>query len=193
MSLEDIKKKIETDARTEAEDILEKFRTQADELLSEAKGESQKLETKLQEKISSEENEVRRRRSIVADLEVRKLMLGARRELIDMTFAKALEALSATPGDRYVSFMTELLVSSVVSGDEEVFLCKGEKNLDQKWIDDINAQRKFSLTLSPDRVPAAGGFVLRRGRIDVNCTWELLLGWAREEMEAEVVNRLFPD
>jgi len=193
MSLADIKTKIEADARNEAEGILGQFRAQADEILVTAKRESEMLDKKLQERINHEEGEVRKRKTIVADLEVRKLMLGAKRELVDLVYEKAMAILSSLPRDRYAGFMTALLGSSEVSGDEEVFLCKGEKVLDQKWLDEVNAQRQYNLTLSQDRVQGSGGFVLRKGRIDINCTWDVLLSRVREDMEAEVVDRLFPN
>lgn len=192
MSLADIKTKIEADARNEAEGILGQFRAQADEILVTAKRESEMLDKKLQERINHEEGEVRKRKTIVADLEVRKLMLGAKRELVDLVYEKAMAILSSLPRDRYAGFMTALLGSSEVSGDEEVFLCKGEKVLDQKWLDEVNAQRQYNLTLSQDRVQGSGGFVLRKGRIDINCTWDVLLGRVKEDLEAEVVDRLFP-
>lgn len=192
MSLADIKTKIEADARNEAEGILGQFRAQADEILVTARRESEMLDKKLQERISHEEGEVRKRKTIVADLEVRKLMLGAKRELVDLVYEKAMAILSSLPRDRYAGFMTALLGSSEVSGDEEVFLCKGEKVLDQKWLDEVNAQRKYNLTLSRDRIQGSGGFVLRKGRIDINCTWKVLLGRVKEDLEAEVVDRLFP-
>ncbi|HON33806.1 MAG: V-type ATP synthase subunit E [Thermovirgaceae bacterium] len=193
MSLADIKAKIETDARNEAKEILGQYRAQADEILAGARRESEMLGKKLQERISHEEGEVRKRKAIVADLEVRKLMLGAKRELVDLVYKKAMEILSSLPRDRYVGFMTKLLGSPEVSGDEEVFLCKGERTLDQKWLDEVNAQKKSNLTLSQERVHGSGGFVLRKGRIDINCTWDVLLSRVREDMEAEVVDRLFPN
>lgn len=193
MSLADIKSKIEADAMNEAEEILGQFRAQADGILSEAKQESEKIDQKLQERIRYEENEVRKRKAIVADLEVRKLILGARRELIDLTFSKALDVLSSMPKKKYVAFMTKLLESPEVSGDEEVFLCRGEKLLDGEWLDEVNVRRKSNLILSQERIPGTGGFVLRKGRIDINCTWDVLLGWIKKDLEAEVVERLFPN
>lgn len=193
MSLADIKSKIEADAMNEAEEILGQFRAQADGILSEAKQESEKIDQKLQERIHYEENEVRKRKAIVADLEVRKLILGARRELIDLTFSKALDVLSSMPKKKYVAFMTKLLESPEVSGDEEIFLCRGEKLLDGEWLDEVNVRRKFNLILSQERIPGTGGFVLRKGRIDINCTWDVLLGWIKKDLEAEVVERLFPN
>lgn len=193
MSLADIKSKIEADAMNEAEEILGQFRAQADGILSEAKQESEKIDQKLQERIHYEENEVRKRKAIVADLEVRKLILGARRELIDLTFSKALDVLSSMPKKKYVAFMTKLLESPEVSGDEEIFLCRGEKLLDGEWLDEVNVRRKSNLILSQERIPGTGGFVLRKGRIDINCTWDVLLGWIKKDLEAEVVERLFPN
>jgi V/A-type H+-transporting ATPase subunit E len=117
MSLADIKAKIEADAKAEAEEIIGKFREQADEILAAARRESEKIQKRLEEKIRSEETEVRRRKKIVADLEARKLGLGARRELIEMTFNKVLDILSQTPDARYLAFMEGLMAEGAVNGD----------------------------------------------------------------------------
>jgi V/A-type H+-transporting ATPase subunit E len=193
MSLADIKAKIEADAKAEAEEIIGKFREQADEILAAARRESEKIQKRLEEKIRSEETEVRRRKKIVADLEARKLGLGARRELIEMTFNKVLDILSQTPDARYLAFMEGLMAEGAVNGDEEVLLAKGEKRVSKKWIEEFNEKYKKRLSLSNDMVPGSGGFVLRRSDINVNCTLEVLLRWAREDMEAEVVSRLFSE
>ncbi len=193
MSLADIKAKIESDARAEADEIIVKFREQADEILAAARQESEKLQKRLDEKIKFEEAEVRRRKKIVADLEVRKLDLGARRELIDMTFNNALKMLSQTPDARYMSFMEGLLAEASVTGDEEVSFAKGDKILTGKWVEAFNEKYNKRLSYSEEKVPGSGGFVLRRGDIYVNCTLEVLLRWTREHMEAEVVRRLFTE
>ena len=193
MSFADIKAKIEADAKAEAEEIIGKFREQADEILAAARRESEKIQKRLEEKIRSEETEVRRRKKIVADLEARKLGLGARRELIEMTFNKVLDILSQTPDARYLAFMEGLMAEGAVNGDEEVLLAKGEKRVSKKWIEEFNEKYKKRLSLSNDMVPGSGGFVLRRSDINVNCTLEVLLRWAREDMEAEVVSRLFSE
>jgi V/A-type H+-transporting ATPase subunit E len=193
MSLEDIKARIEADAKAEAEGITEKFREQADEIVKAAKAEMEKLEKTTKTRIKNEEIEILRRRKIVADLDVRKIQLGTKRDLIDRTFEKALLTLSKMPGGKYVPFMTDLLERSVSSGDEIVYVGKEEKILDEKWIADFNSRKKTKLTLSSERVPASGGFVARRGDIYVNCTWDVLLRRIREDLETEVVNRLFPN
>ncbi|HPQ77262.1 MAG TPA: V-type ATP synthase subunit E [Synergistales bacterium] len=193
MSLADIKAKIEADAKAEAEEITGRFKEQADEILAAARLESEKIQKRLEEKIRSEETEVRRRKKIVADLEARKLDLGARRELIEMTFDKALVVLSRTPDARYLAFMEGLMAEGAVTGEEEVLLAKGEKRVTNRWIEEFNEKYNKRLSLSEEMVPGSGGFVLRRSDINVNCTLEVLLRWAREDMEAEVVSRLFSE
>ena len=193
MSLADIKAKIEADAKAEAEEIIGKFKEQADEILAAARLESEKIQKRLEEKIRSEETEVRRRKKIVADLEVRKLDLGARRELIEMTFNKALDVLSQTSDSRYLAFMEGLMAEGAANGDEEVLLAKNEKRVTKKWIEEFNEKYKKRLSLSDEMVPGSGGFALRRNDISVNCTLEVLLRWVREDMEAEVVSRLFSE
>ncbi|HQO83081.1 MAG TPA: V-type ATP synthase subunit E [Synergistales bacterium] len=193
MSLADIKAKIEADAKAEAEEIIGKFKEQADEVLAAARLESEKIQKRLEEKIRSEETEVRRRKKIVADLEVRKLDLGARRELIEMTFNKVLHVLSQTSDSRYLAFMEGLMAEGAANGDEEVLLAKNEKRVTKKWIEEFNEKYKKGLSLSDEMVPGSGGFALRRNDISVNCTLEVLLRWVREDMEAEVVSRLFSE
>lgn len=193
MSLADIKAKIEADAKAEAEEIIGKFKEQADEVLAAARLESEKIQKRLEEKIRSEETEVRRRKKIVADLEVRKLDLGARRELIEMTFNKALDVLSQTSDSGYLAFMEGLMAEGAANGDEEVLLAKNEKRVTKKWIEEFNEKYKKRLSLSDEMVPGSGGFALRRNDISVNCTLEVLLRWVREDMEAEVVSRLFSE
>ena len=193
MSLADIKAKIEADAKAEAEEIIGKFKEQADEILAAARLESEKIQKRLEEKIRSEETEVRRRKKIVADLEVRKLDLGARRELIEMTFNKALDVLSQTSDSGYLAFMEGLMAEGAANGDEEVLLAKNEKRVTKKWIEEFNEKYKKRLSLSDEIVPGSGGFALRRNDISVNCTLEVLLRWVREDMEAEVVSRLFSE
>lgn len=191
MSLADIKAKIEADAKAEADDIIGRFKEQAEDTSKAVKAEIEKLRVIAEKKIEIEKTEILRRRKIVANLDVGKIELGAKRSLIEKTFAEALDNLSKTPGEKYLSFMTDLLDRSISSGDETIYLGKGEKNLDQKWIDSYNDKKKTDLTLSPDMVSGSGGFVARKGDIYVNCTWEALLRGVREDLEPEVVNRLF--
>ena len=55
------------------------------------------------------------------------------------------------------------------------------------------AQGTAMLTVSQETRPMEGGFILRDGRVEVNCTFEALIRAAREKTSGAVAKLLFPD
>ncbi len=141
--------------------------------------------------MGKEEPEVLRRREIVAELDAKRIDLGVRQRLVGEAFDAALKQLVELAPDKYVKFADKLMAQAVSTGKEVVFVGKNEKHLDQRWIDGYNASHGTSLTISNDKMPIAGGFVLRNDKIDTNCSWEMLLADSRADIETEVVKRLF--
>ena len=84
-----------------------------------------------------------------------------------------------------------MLKEAADSGDEVIEFANGEKYLDQAWLDAFNKANGKRIKLSGSRGDFSGGFVLSNGRIAVNCTWEMLVQVASENIENEVVRRLF--
>jgi V/A-type H+-transporting ATPase subunit E len=193
MSLAQITDKIERDARSEADKILERARGQEADIKSETEKEIKHIEASAAERFDRERPEIFKRREIVARLDVSKIHLGAERKLISDVYDEGLLRLKNLGKDEYVSFCERLLKKSVESGDESVELSRSEKYLDGAWLEAFNKANGFRLTLSKSRGDFSGGFILSQGRIAVNCTWEMLVRAASERMENEVVSRLFSD
>ncbi|MDR1137945.1 MAG: V-type ATP synthase subunit E [Synergistaceae bacterium] len=193
MSLAQITDKIERDARDEAARILERARGQEAEIKTETENEVKRIEASAAERFDDERPEIFKRREIVARLDVSKIRLGAERRLISDVFEEALLRLKNLGRDEYVSFCERLLKEGVESGDERVEVSRSEKYLDEAWLEAFNKANGFRLTLSGSRGDFSGGFILSKGRIAVNCTWEMLIQSASERMENEVVRRLFSD
>ncbi|MBN1333116.1 MAG: V-type ATP synthase subunit E [Synergistales bacterium] len=191
MSLADIKSKIETDAKKEAEQIIEKATGSAEEILMEADKEIQAIKENYSERFKKEEPEIANRREIVARLDVKKIELGTKQELIAESFNEAVNILASLPKQKYLDFISALLGKSMETGKEEVLVGEKEKNLNKTWLDSYNEAQKVSLTLSKEKLPISGGFILRNGDIDTNCSFDMLVSWAREDLEADVVKRLF--
>ena len=57
------------------------------------------------------------------------------------------------------------------------------------WLEE--AGKPAALTLSKDEGDFAGGLILRRGSIEVNCTVELLVELSQGELSAKVAELLF--
>jgi V/A-type H+-transporting ATPase subunit E len=191
MSLADIKSKIEADARTESDLILQKAREQVEGILAKSAEQIEALDASYAERFKKEEPEILNRREIVARLDVNKIDLDAKRELIAMAFDEAVKVLSSMPKEKYLEFVKVLLEKAVETGKEVIYLPEKDKNITKAWLDVYNQEHKTSLTIAKERVAISGGFILRNEDIDTNCSYDMLVSWIREDLEADVVKRLF--
>lgn len=191
MSLADIKAKIRSDSQAQVRAIESEAEAKIREVTKNLNAEVKAVQESYAERLAKEEPEVLRRREIVAELDAKRVDLGTRQQLIGEAFEASLKQMVEMNPDKYVKFADKLMNEAVSTGHETVLVGQNEKHLDQRWLDGYNAAHQTSLTLSPDRLPIKGGFVLRDDRIDTNCSWEMLLENTRSEIETEVVKRLF--
>ncbi len=191
MSLEDIKKKILEDAKKEADEIIEAAKKQADEIIEKAKKEIENLKLSYEKKAKEEYEETIRRGKITADLEVKKMLLAKKRELINRVYEEALTVLKKMNAKKYAKNMEMLLKQAVEKGDEVVIVSENERVINEDFIAKINEKYNFNLKLSDQKGSFIGGFILSQGDIDVNCSFEMLLEAAKDELEPKVVSKLF--
>lgn len=193
MSLAEIKTKIEADARAEAQAILDKARDQADRIRAEVDEQILKIEKTYGDRFAKEQPEILRRREIVAGLDVKKNELGVKQKAISNSFDGAVEQLKALPSEKAVAFIENLLGKAVQTGKETIFVGEDEKLITKKWVAEYNERKKTSLLLSGEPRDISGGFILADGDIETNCSWDMLVRWIRDDIEADVVQRLFSD
>jgi len=191
MGLSDIKKKIEAEAQEEAKSILAKAKQEAARFKEDTKKKVEETRKLYAERFDKERPEILRRREIVANLDVARIQLGTKQNLIGKSFDEALSILAGLPQDRYLGFVLELLKKAVNTGDEVMFVGGKEDKITQDWLNNYNTQNNTRIKLSNDRVPIKGGFVLRNGRIDTNCSFDMLVKWIRDDIESDVVTKLF--
>lgn len=189
--MSDIKAKIEADARAEAGEILAAAQAHVDAIKRETEEEIRRMADLQKARLEKETPEILRRREIVAKLDVNKEDLSARRGLIDEAFEAAKAKMAGMDGNAVRRFAEALLAQAVETKDEILVVGRGEKNLDAGWLKAYNEKSGSNLKISEEKAPIVGGFILRRGLVDVNCSWEMLIRTAREELEAETVKRLF--
>ncbi|MDY6399646.1 MAG: V-type ATP synthase subunit E [Synergistales bacterium] len=191
MALADIKNKIKADSQAKIKAIEAENDEKVREISRKVNAEIKEVQDAYAVRLGKEEPEVLRRREIVAELDAKRIDLGVRQRLVGEAFDAALKQLVELAPDKYVKFADKLMAQAVSTGKEVVFVGKNEKHLDQRWIDGYNASHGTSLTLSSDKLPIAGGFILRNDKIDTNCSWEMLIADTRADIETEVVKRLF--
>lgn len=192
MSLAQITEKIKSDAQHEADELIAKAKAQADLATQKASGERDAIKADFERRFGIERPEIFRRREIVAGLDIKKMMLKAKRDLISDVYTQALSKMKNMDKEQYLGFCEKLLDNSVSTKEEEVQVAADEKFIDKAWLDGYNSKHSSKLTLSDKKPDISGGFILANGKTSINCSWDMLLQAAQEKQETDVVERLFP-
>jgi V/A-type H+-transporting ATPase subunit E len=130
-------------------------------------------------------------------MEDRKNILKVRQECINEVFDAALKNLSEMPADKYEQFIQAMLLD--VARNEPGTIAFNEKDkgrLGQRFISSLNEKLKTKgqsakLSMAEDSLISSGGFILRYGDMEINCTLEVILNMKRPALESEVAKILF--
>ncbi len=127
-----------------------------------------------------------------AKMERRQLLLAAKQGCIDEAFARAAQALRDLPRQDYVALLARLAAENG-SGDEELVLSAADRDaVGPAVVDAANALKPgAAFTLSSESRDLGGGLVLKRGLVEVNCTFDTRLRQLRQEMATDVAQILF--
>jgi V/A-type H+-transporting ATPase subunit E len=194
----------------EAQSVIDKILADAQAEAERITGEAEEKESLEQAKLTSQLQEYKRQTEILADragkdekshilaaarMEIAGELLAEKRKILDEVFELARRQLKSLPDDEYGKLITRLMLGAVETGDEEVILDKNENRIDQQFINMVNQQlcssKKGNLRLSEEEQDIEGGFILRRGRIKTNVSFDVLLDRARKELEIELAKELF--
>ena len=133
----------------------------------------------------------------IARMEAKKGVLTLKQEMVSASFALAQQKLVDLPEPDYVALLARLAGEASVTGSEEILLNARDRaavgeavvKAANTWLEE--AGKPAALRLAKGEGDFAGGLILRRGSIEVNCTAELLVELQRGEMAAELAEILF--
>ena len=127
-----------------------------------------------------------------ADMERRQMLLAAKQGCIDEAFARAARALGDLPRQDYVALLARLAAENG-NGDEELVLSAADRDaIGPAVVSAANALKPgAAFTLSSESRDLGGGLVLKRGLVEVNCTFDTRLRQLRQEMATDVAQILF--
>lgn len=129
----------------------------------------------------------------IAQMEAKKAVLALKQEMVSASFDKARDMIVGLPKEQYAAFLAKLAAQAAVTEDEEVLL--NGRDRDTVGPAAVKAANETlgagRLTLAADAGNFAGGLILRRGNIEVNCTVELLVELCRADMSAQLAGVLF--
>jgi V/A-type H+-transporting ATPase subunit E len=197
MKAEQVVEKILSQARQEAEGILSEARSKAQARKAASQSRLQEYDRQTEEMAKAAGEDKRARMLAAARMDLRKRILAAKADLLNEVFAQARRRINTLPDGAYLDLMARLLLKAVQTGDEEVLVGSKETRLNQEFIKQINQKLgpgfKGNLRLSGEKADIDGGFILRRGKVQINNSTEVLIDQVREQMETDLVRELFAD
>ena len=202
--IEKITGQIDADVQKEIGAALDQARAQAKEIEARYESQAQTQGEALRRK-GEQDAALRRERLVdVARLEARKTLLAAKQALVGQAFDLALKKLLELPDQEYIALLAKLAVAASRTGREQVILSQKDRSRYGKqavtMANDMLAKKAGPraaesagmLTLAGESRPMAGGLILRDGRVETNCSFEVLIHLQRDALSAEVARVLFP-
>lgn len=164
-----------------ADAILRDYQAQADAV---ARDSAQRAETQAAEHLEHLNGS--------SQLACRQRVLAAKQQLIDEAFARTAQALAALPQADYIDLLASLAAENG-SGDEELLLSKTDRDaVGAAVVEAANAKKPgAAFRLSEETRDTGGGLVLRRGRVELNCSFTEKLRQLRQEESSAVAQLLF--
>lgn len=189
MGLEDIQKKIISDAEQKKDELLASAEQQYQATVAQATKDAQAYAEDHKKNALSIAENLQRGLIIDARRKLANEILLTKRNRIEEVFHKAKGQFISSSD--YADIMKKLVVKSVLSKKEEVIVSSQEKVLDQKWLDSVNSTCNGSLVFSKEKGSFDGGVMLADGDTFINITLDTLLAVLREETEKSIANILF--
>ncbi|MGN0813995.1 MAG: V-type ATP synthase subunit E [Candidatus Coproplasma sp.] len=188
MGKEDIVERIISDAEEEARKIVAAAEEKAAQTVAEAEKEAERTRIGTKAEVAEKVKGILDGKAATARLDCAKIMLGAKREVIDQAYAQALELLIGLNKDDSLSLAEDLLVSYAEDGDKIMF---AENYRFAEEVAKLQVVKDKKLKVSPVRADLDGGFILVGKDSDKNLSYGALLSADREEKQAEIAAQIF--
>lgn len=192
MAVQDIVKKIEADAEEEARKIVEQARAETDRIAADGRKRTDAQREKLEGAARQRADEERNRIVTLARLAARRDVLAEKQRLIDRVFEETRQGIMKMGREEYQRLIASFLKSTAEPGDCEIILDLEETRIDQAFLDRVSREiGNCAFHMAAERRQIGGGFVLKSGRTETNCTLPTIIRDARERLESRVAETLF--
>ena len=189
MALDDIKKKIISDAQEKKRVLLGQAETKKTDVIDGYKKQADDYRKIMIERTDADGQGIKRGIITDARLRVKNEALSKKREIMSGVTADAKSKFIASPD--YPAMMKSLVLKSLTTKEEEIIVSKNEKTLDGKWLDDVNKQGNAKLKFSAVKGIFTGGVMVKNNDISVNITVDTLFKIMKEDIEKEFAKILF--
>ena len=197
MGAEKIVEKILQDARDKAQEITSGAQAEAGKIVAEA---NKAAEGKKTVSLAAGDKGGRADKTAYCCVGAhggQKLLLQTKQDLLSAAFDSALEKIKNMDNTQFERLMTNLMIHLVETGDEVAIISEADKKrLSPEFLYYVNRtiakeQVPCNVTMSDEVRDIPSGFILKRGDVEINATFEALLRQKKDALSAEVVKILF--
>jgi V/A-type H+-transporting ATPase subunit E len=194
MSIENILKRIEEEAESTAQELLDKAKAEAAQIDDDYSEKAKELKEKLGARAKSGAAEEERRLVVSEQLELKKALLTKKREILAELYKEARSRIESLPEKEYLKLLKALILEKAISGREEIIIPSGQGDIiSQDFLVSLNKDFPggggFSIAKEPGEF--SWGVVLREGRRVVDLSLEVLFDQLKERIEPEIAEVLF--
>jgi len=190
--LEKITARIRTEADTEAEKKLADAKKEAERISAEAAKKAVQLGEELSDQIKNKTELSLNGAKSAAQLKKRQILLSEKQRIIVEIVEEAKTRISALPAKEYFGFLTAIAKKNALSQPGEVIFSVEDKGrVPAAFTEQLSAAAGAQHTIAENTYATGGGFILRYGGIEVNCTLPALFYAEREALADKVQSLLF--
>ena len=188
-SADAIIKRIISDAEKKARGLVDNAENTAAERKLEAESWAKEYAETQEKVLSRDVAEVVRRRLTVADLDVRKIILSAKQQVIGDVLGEVYDGLCSLKKADYLKLVEKCVEESADDGDEIVLSGDGVLSADD--LKKLNVFSAKKLNVSKETGDFKGGVYLVGKVCDKDLTFKAIIENAKDEYVAEISERLF--
>lgn len=178
-------------ARDAAANMISDAESERAELFARVDSEADTARSEAIEKAESDAVMLKSRRRKLAELDARKILLAAKRQVIEKAYAQAVTKILNMTDNVYRDFIGGLVSCYAEDGDEIIISERDVKRLHYDWAEELSKKRNMNLSLSHKFHAGRGGVILTNERYDKNLTLERLVEETRSVTETAVTEKLF--
>ena len=190
MALENIINRIIGDAEKKAQSFIYSQQEKADEITIEADKKIEAYRNKGEDKASNTAKSMNDVADVIVELEISKIELHKKRELIDKIFELALEKILKLPKVEYKKIILKNL-DDLRDGDVIILSEKEKGILLKKDIDEIAKKKGIKVSLSSEYNNNIAGIIIDRKSTVLDFNIETELENLKKEMESEILKGLY--
>jgi len=194
--LEKIIKHIEDDASAAAKKLILQAKSDAEQVITYARADGDKLCAQIAEKSQSDVSALLSRAESAATLQKKKMILNAKQQIIGEIINKAKAKLMELPEKEYFDIILNMIPKHAYEIAGDLIFCETDiKRIPKEFLQRVNSTLAqlpgASLNVSEKVAQIDGGFVLKYGDVEENCSFEALLLTDKDALQDKISALLF--